>query len=72
MVREGPVDNGQLAAAAVAAVDDFDSPSDFEVDDELDDEADDSAEEPEASEEVLDFFSPLEELLPDPALLSVR
>lgn len=56
---------GQLAAAAGVGVDDFVSPLDFEADDD-----DDSLED---SVEVLDFvFSPLDEVLPVLALLSVR
>jgi hypothetical protein len=57
------LDDGQLAAAAGAAVDDSDPPFDFEDDDEsLED-----------SVEVLDFlFSPFDELLLDAARLSVR
>jgi hypothetical protein len=62
-VTQGLLDDGQLAAAAGAAVDDSDPPFDFEDDDEsLED-----------SVEVLDFlFSPFDELLLDAARLSVR
>jgi hypothetical protein len=59
-VTQGWLDDGQLAAAAGAAVDDSDPPFDFD-DESLDD-----------SVEVLDFlFSPFDELL-DAARLSVR
>jgi hypothetical protein len=58
------VDIRQLAAVAGAALDDLESPLDFEADDEV------SVED---SVEVRDFFvSPFDEPLPDPARLSVR
>jgi hypothetical protein len=58
------VDSRQLAAVAGAALDDLESPLDFEADDEV------SLED---SVEVLGFFvSPFDELLTDPARLSVR
>jgi len=66
------VDYGQLAAAVVAALDDFDSPLDFEADDEESLEVLLSVDEPPEDSEPLDFLSPFDETLLDPARLSVR
>jgi hypothetical protein len=65
-------DRRQLAAVAGAALDDVEPPLDFEADDPLDFEADDDVSLADSVEVVDFFFSPSDEVLPDPARLSVR